>query len=308
MNTLKWICLPVLLLISAAAGASGAAETAPDQTVNDTYPGFATAALMHARLVDLPSGLILRCGEVRITKSDLDNRLDAFKPELRPKVEKDQLYMLENTVAEALLYSEAYDWSAKSKVSKNKPTELTAAYLDSRTKDVTVAESEIKQFYEDNKGDMGGMSFGQVREDISKVILDNKRLEAVTAYIAALGDRYDIEVDKTWAAKQYPIAMDNPVERARKSGKPLLVDFGSVRCPPCVKLAPILEELRKEYDGKLEMLIIDVDNELILGARYGAVVIPTQIFYDKTGKEVFRHAGFYSKANIVTKLAEIGVK
>lgn len=305
MSVLRSIRLAVLLLVIAAAGASG---TPPDQTVNAAYPGLATNALVSARLTDLPSGLILRCGEVKVTQADLDGRLSQFDPQLRAKVKNDQFYLIEDAAAQSLLYSEAYDWSVKSKVSKASGEELIAAYLATRTKNVTVPEPEIKRFYEENKDDMGGLSLREVKGDISKVMLDNKRREAVTAYTAALGNRYDIEVDKTWAAKQYPIAMDNPVEKARKSGKPLLVDFGSTRCAPCRRLAPILDALKKEYAGKLDMLVIDVDDEPILGARYGAAVIPTQIFCDRTGKEVFRHTGFYSKANIVTKLAEIGVK
>ena len=100
--------------------------------------------------------------------------------------------------------------------------------------------------------------------------------------------------------------MTNPIEKARKSGKPLLVDFGSTGCAPCRRLAPILDEVKKEYAGKLDVLVIDVDSEPVLGSRYGASAIPLQIFYDSTGKERFRHTGFWSKASIVAKLAEIG--
>lgn len=306
MTILRSVCLAVLLC--AIAAAAGAAEAPKDQTINDVYPGFATAALTHARLADLPSGVILRCGEILVVQNDLDGRLDLLKPEMRPKVEKDKVYLLEDTIGQMLLYSEAYDWSVKNKVVKDKVEELVAAYLAARTKSITVSEAEAKQFYDSSKIDMPGVEFSEVKGDISKMLVSSKRMAAVTAYIADLGTKYDIEVDKKWAAAQYPDIMSNPVEKARKSGKPLLVDFGSTKCEPCTRLAPILDGIKKEYADKLDILLVDVDEDMLLGARYGAASIPMQVFYDKSGKEIFRHTGFYSKANIVAELAEIGVK
>lgn len=308
MKFSKCICPLVILFLVASTGVWAATETQSPKTISDVYPGLATAALRNAGLADLPAGVLLRCGEIKITQTQTNDRLKQFPPELQPKVKQDQFYLLEEMIAESLIYSEAYDWSVTNKDANSERGELISAYLDSRTKNITATDAEIKQFYEDNKAEMAGMQLDEVKTDISNVLLDGKRMEAVNAYMAAFSDRYEIEVDKTWAAKQYPLATNNPIEKARRAGKPLLVDFGSEGCGPCRKLAPILGELKKEYAGKADLLIIDVDTEPILGSRYGATAIPTQIFYDKTGKEVFRHTGFYSKANIIAKLAEIGAK
>ncbi|MBN2208269.1 MAG: thioredoxin family protein [Candidatus Coatesbacteria bacterium] len=97
-----------------------------------------------------------------------------------------------------------------------------------------------------------------------------------------------------------------PVENP-KTRLPRLVDLGAGKCIPCKMMAPILEELQKEYKGKFEVIVIDVWKDQSAGQRYGIRLIPTQIFYDATGTELFRHQGFYSKEDILAKWKELGV-
>ena len=101
---------------------------------------------------------------------------------------------------------------------------------------------------------------------------------------------------------------DNPVDKARASGKPSMVDFGRDGCRPCDMMAPILETLKKDYEGKAEILFVHVGEEQILAARYDVRSIPVQVFFDKDGKEVFRHTGFFPQDEIEKKLAKMGVK
>ena len=75
---------------------------------------------------------------------------------------------------------------------------------------------------------------------------------------------------------------------------------------PCRQLRPILKDIAKEQSGKAEILIIDVYKFKSLAAEYKIQVVPTLIFFDKTGKEVYRHMGAWDKDSIVKKLAEIG--
>ena len=97
----------------------------------------------------------------------------------------------------------------------------------------------------------------------------------------------------------------NPIERALKTGNPVIVDFGRDMCIPCVKMKPILEELKEEYKGKVEIVIINVDDLPSLAKSYRIMLIPTQIFLDSEGKEIYRHVGFMSKEEIKKKLGEI---
>jgi thioredoxin 1 len=90
-------------------------------------------------------------------------------------------------------------------------------------------------------------------------------------------------------------------------GRPLLVDLGATKCIPCKLMAPVLEELKKEYAGSLEVVFIDVWENNQAGKNFGIESIPTQIFYDAEGKELFRHVGFFAKEDILNKWKEFGV-
>lgn len=88
---------------------------------------------------------------------------------------------------------------------------------------------------------------------------------------------------------------------------PKLVDLGAGKCIPCKMMAPILEELKEEYQGKFDVVFIDVWENPDAGKQYGINLIPTQIFYDASGKELFRHEGFFAKEDILAKWKEVGI-
>ncbi|HIJ52619.1 MAG TPA: thioredoxin [Planctomycetes bacterium] len=89
---------------------------------------------------------------------------------------------------------------------------------------------------------------------------------------------------------------------------PLLLDLGAGKCIPCKMMAPILEELKKEYAGSLKVEVVDVEENPDIAEKYEVRIIPTQIFFDAAGKELFRHEGFYSKEDIITRWKELGVR
>jgi thioredoxin 1 len=90
-------------------------------------------------------------------------------------------------------------------------------------------------------------------------------------------------------------------------GKVTMVDIGAKKCIPCKMMAPIMEELEKEYKDRAAIIFIDVWENPAAGEKFGIQVIPTQIFYDAGGKEVLRHQGFMAKDAIVTELTKLGV-
>ena len=92
-----------------------------------------------------------------------------------------------------------------------------------------------------------------------------------------------------------------------RASLPRLVELGADRCLPCKMMAPILEELRREYAGSLKIESIDVWKNPDATKEYGIRVIPTQIFYDASGKELFRHVGFLSKQDIMAKWKDLGI-
>ena len=91
-------------------------------------------------------------------------------------------------------------------------------------------------------------------------------------------------------------------------GMVTMVDLGAKSCIPCKMMAPIMEKLEKDYKDKAAILFIDVWKDPDQAKRFGIRVIPTQIFYDKQGKEVFRHTGFMSEEAIVAQLKKLGVQ
>lgn len=96
-------------------------------------------------------------------------------------------------------------------------------------------------------------------------------------------------------------------ESGPRAALPRLVDLGAGKCIPCKKMAPILEELEREYAGRMDVEFIDVWKNPDAGKAYGVEMIPTQIFYDASGKELFRHVGFFGKEDILGKWKELGV-
>ncbi len=111
-------------------------------------------------------------------------------------------------------------------------------------------------------------------------------------------------------AEGVPAAEKDRMAAAQPASAPAiakLIDVGAGKCIPCKMMAPILEELKKEYAGKMEVQFIDVWEHPEAGKPYGVQIIPTQIFYDAAGKELYRHTGFFAKEDILTKWRELGV-
>ncbi|RKX40874.1 MAG: thioredoxin, partial [Verrucomicrobia bacterium] len=71
--------------------------------------------------------------------------------------------------------------------------------------------------------------------------------------------------------------------------------------------APILDELRETFGGQIKVDFVDVWKDEEVGKKYGIRSIPTQIFFDAVGNELFRHEGFYPREDIVAKWKELGV-
>jgi thioredoxin 1 len=89
---------------------------------------------------------------------------------------------------------------------------------------------------------------------------------------------------------------------------PRLVDLGAGKCIPCKAMAPILEQLRADYAGRLDVVFIDVWQQPEQGRVYGIGMIPTQIFYGADGRELARHEGFIDREQILARWKGLGVE
>ncbi len=90
-------------------------------------------------------------------------------------------------------------------------------------------------------------------------------------------------------------------------GTPRLLDLGSKGCTACTMMEPVLEELRETCKGKLQVDFIDVWEHQQVSTDYGIEIIPVQIFFDADGNERYRHQGFISANDILTKFKDLGV-
>jgi thioredoxin 1 len=91
-------------------------------------------------------------------------------------------------------------------------------------------------------------------------------------------------------------------------GMVTMIDLGAKKCIPCKMMVPIMEKMEKKYEGKAAIVFIDVWEHREQAQRFGIRGIPTQIFFDADGKEISRHVGFMSEADIVKTLGRLGVK
>lgn len=109
------------------------------------------------------------------------------------------------------------------------------------------------------------------------------------------------------ATKGFCMNLDQMLANAKKEGKVVMLELGSVGCIPCEKMRPIMDKLKNNYNGKLEVIFIDVREDERIARRYGVYVIPTQVFLNKNGKEFHRHIGFYPYEDIVQILKKVGL-
>jgi len=293
--------LIIALLVSPSEAGSAPAK---DQTVEEAYPGLARGMLKLARLSDLAESEILKTKDIVIKETSLNEFFGKTEPAMQAQLAKHKFFLLEDHATKRILLQEA----KKAGFKENELEEqIISKFLAQKATQVTVTETELKQFYAENKDAIGGLPFDQVKDTLEGYLIDEKRRLAVGTYILELGRQIPIQVDAKWVEKQNLLAKDNPVDRARTSGKPTLVEFGATGCVPCDMMQPVLENLRKKYQDRLNIVFVHVGEEQVLGARYGISSIPVQAFFDRLGKEVFRHTGFFAQVEVEKKLTEMGV-
>ena len=96
------------------------------------------------------------------------------------------------------------------------------------------------------------------------------------------------------------------LEEALASGKPTLAGFVGQECA-CKNIKPILEELAGEYDGRCNVVTIDVSEHKDLASQYGIMLTPTQVYFDSSGAEVERIVGASTKEEMIDRLTGMGV-
>ena len=288
-----WITLPV----------SGAfSKTAP--TMSEAYPEVSEGILKSAQLEKMDKGLLLKADGFEIKDSFFKEAFGKVDPEVQKELDKNKLFLLEQKALEELIKQDAKSMG----IAMEPPDEQNfRAYLDRITKDVTVSEETVKAFYDENQEMVGGMPFDKVKDSIQGFMLQKKQQEALQAHIDGLAEKAHMHINEDWVKKQVAIAGDNPLDRARRSGKPTLVQFSATGCEPCEMMKPIIKKLKKKYEGTINIVYIPVAENQILASRFNVQAVPVQVFFDKKGKRVHQHMGFMAEADILNQFKKMGV-
>ncbi len=101
--------------------------------------------------------------------------------------------------------------------------------------------------------------------------------------------------------KVLTLTNDNFKGEVLESSQPVLVDYWAPWCSPCRMIGPIVDELAGEYEGKIKVGKVNVDENREIAIEYGVMSIPTLIVF-KDGKAVDRVVGFKSKNDLQTLL------
>jgi thioredoxin 1 len=257
----------------------------------------------------------------KITVEEFNQEVSRVEDTLQQMYREEPQPFLEQLIVKRLLLQQARNEGISPPVRTYKDTEKDAlspeeALISELMKKKfstppTVTKEEIKNFYTMFKTQMGGKTMEEVSPAIEQLILEGKQQEQVRSYVGELRSKAKVEIDQIRlqkiAVKPPESNTEEEFKKALASGKPTLVDFGANSCVPCRQLRPVLKDVRNEYSGKAEILVIDVYKYQNLAKEHKIMLIPTLVFFDAKGKEVFRHMGVLDKEKIIAKLKEIGM-
>jgi len=252
-----------------------------------------------------------------ITSEGFDRELEGFPVQYREIFEHNKEELLNQLIIKEILFQESErqglenEKEVQEKIEKDKERRkeiLIQELIQGITEEVEVSPQEIRKLYQELKSEIPGKSFQEVKAQLKVYLLQQRRKEKLEAWIEELKSKAKITRNEEWLKAQRMAKMKNPLDEALKKGKPVLADFGRGVCIPCKQMKPVLEELAAEYKEKTSILIIEIDEHPALTRRHHIRLIPTQIFFDAQGEEIYRHEGFMSKKAIKEKFKDIGVK
>ena len=283
---------------------------------------LAAAFLFYFFYLGSPTRQVLaKVNEEKVTVERFDRELSKVENPLRDMYKEEPHQFLEGMIIKTLLLQEAKKQGISAPVKTYKDTTkeapsseeslITEMMKKKFPSPPTVTKEEIKTFYNMFKGQMGGKSLDQVSPLVEQMIREGKQRQEVEQFVTELRTTAKVEIDQIRlnkiATRPPESSTEEDFKKALTSGKPVLVDFGANSCVPCRQMRPILKEVEKEYTGKASILVIDVYKYQNLAREYTIQLIPTLVFFDIKGKEVFRHVGVLDKEKIVAKLKEIGM-
>jgi len=287
-----------------------------------TIVALAGAFLFYFFYLESPSRQVLaRVNDEKITVEQFNKELAKVENPIQDMYKEEPNKLLEGIIIKLLLLQEAKKQGSSAPVKTYKdaakgslPLEesIINQFLEKKfSSPPEVKNEEIEGFYKMYKDRMEGKPLKEVTPAIEQIIREAKQQEALGQFLEELRKNANVEINQDRlqkiTAKPPESNTGDDLKKALTIGRPVLVDFGANSCIPCRQLRPILKEINKEYSGKASVLVIDVYKYQDLARQYKIQLIPTLVFFDSKGKEVFRHVGVLDKDKIITKLKEIGM-
>jgi thioredoxin 1 len=283
---------------------------------------LAGLVLFYVLFLASPSRMTLAAvNDEKITVEEFNKEVGKLDSPYREMYQEDPGQFLEGLMMKKLLLQEAKKQgvSPPAKTYKDGDKEalspeeamITELMKKKFSKPPEVTPAEVQAFYAAFKDRMEGKKLEQVAPAIEQMIREGKQQEEMNVFLGDLRRNAKIEIDqdrmKKITVKPPESNTEDELKKALQSGQPLLVDFGANSCVPCRELRPILKEVAQEHTGKAGILVIDVYKYQGLAREYKVMLLPTLVFFDSKGKEVFRHVGVLANEQIVAKLKEIGM-
>lgn len=107
-------------------------------------------------------------------------------------------------------------------------------------------------------------------------------------------------------ANQAAVSVSGTLSKAVELKIPAMLEFGAGYCSACKAMKPVIAGLQKDFSGQVMVVPVDVNSESDITGKYSIKVIPTQIFLNAEGREIFRHEGFISCDDILAKWKTLG--
>lgn len=271
----------------------------------EVYSTLSGGALRRARLVALPPGVILQAKGMAVSAQDLEAELAQMPTQMREQMQQNAFFLLEQQVTQDLLVALARERLDTTTLDDER---LLQRYFEDMTRSALVTDAEIEAFYNENSEMMGGAALAQIKPRIRQHLVQEKQQQIVQGHIRDLGDAITIALSAAWVEIQAGRMLDNPLDRARASGRPTMASFGADSCKPCQMMKPIREAIREKYDGRLNVIYVHADRDQVLASRYGIRGIPHMIFFDAKGSEIHQQAGMMTEEQIEGRLSQIGIE
>ena len=294
-------------LMTAATGVDPAPVTTRPvaQTVESACPGLASGALAQARLADLPKGVLVRSSAVAITEADIEKALSDVPPAPREMLARQTFYVAERLVTRPLLLAEGRAAWPEGKAAPQQEEAYIDALLKPIAEKVTVADGEVRTFYDRNSQLFGGAPLKHVKATIESYLRGEKQEAAIREHVRGIGGRLGVDVSADWAKAQLKAARRSPVDEARWSGtRPTLAAFGAAGCCGPDVTRPLVAAVAERLKDRATVVYVDGRQEFIVAGRYGVEGFPTFIAFDAKGNEVARRSGAMTEDALATLVAE----